>query len=138
MKVAILLEYCATCPNTRSGKPVALLESIVVEKLRKHLQIDHIDFWHVGQKFKWCLPVQNQFSKLSDAYPMEMNESQCAHKWKHPLSGMCLGEHKQQNVSTGTTLIRKRTAAIDFKHQLDSEKRLAAYPDRRRSMDMSE
>jgi len=74
MEVAFLLEPCATCAKTRSGKTVAPLESIIVKELWESLQIDLIDYWHLGQKFKWCLHVRHHFNKFSGAYPMETKE----------------------------------------------------------------
>jgi len=76
MEVAFLLEHCATCAKTRSGKTVAPLESIIVKELWERLQIDLIDFWHLRQKLKWCLHVRDNFSKFSGAYPMETKESE--------------------------------------------------------------
>ena len=76
MEVAFLLEHCATCAKTRSGKTVAPLESIIVKELWERLQIDLIDFRHLGQRFKWCLHVRDHFSKFSGAYPMETKESE--------------------------------------------------------------
>jgi hypothetical protein len=76
MAVAFLLEHCASCAKTRSGKPVAPMESIIVNELLKRLQIELIDFWHLGQKFEWCLHVRDHFSKFSSAYPMESKQSE--------------------------------------------------------------
>jgi len=47
-----------------------------VKELWERLQIDLIDFRHLGQKFKWCLHVRDHFSKFSAAYPMESKESE--------------------------------------------------------------
>ena len=63
-EVAFLLKHCATCAKARTGKTVAPLESIIVKELWEHLQIDIIDFWHLGPRFKWCLHVRDHFSKF--------------------------------------------------------------------------
>jgi hypothetical protein len=76
MEVAFLLEHCATCAKTRSGKTVAPLESIIVKELWERLQIDLNDFRHIGQKFEWCLHVRDHFSKFSGAYPKETKDSE--------------------------------------------------------------
>ena len=75
-EVAFLLEHCATCAKTRSAKTAAPLEAIIVKELWERLQIDLIDFRHMGQKFKWCLHIRDHFSKFSAAYPMETKESE--------------------------------------------------------------
>ena len=75
-EVAFLLEHCATCAKTRSAKTAAPLEAIIVKELWERLQIDHIDFRHLGQKYKWCLHIRDHFSKFSAAYPMETKESE--------------------------------------------------------------
>ena len=74
MEVDFLLEHCATCAKTRSGKTVAPLELIFVKELWECLQIDLIDCRHLGQRFKWCLHVRDHCSKFSGAYPMETKE----------------------------------------------------------------
>jgi len=47
-----------------------------VKKLWERLQIDLIDFWHLGQKYQWCLYIRDHFSKFSAAYRLETKESE--------------------------------------------------------------
>jgi len=75
-EVAVLLDHCTTWAKTRSANTAAPLEAIVVKELLERLQIDLIDFSHLGQKFKWCLHVWDHFSKFTAAFPMESKESE--------------------------------------------------------------
>ena len=50
-EVAFLLDHCITCAKTRSAKTAAPLNAIVVKEIWERLQIDLIDFRHLGQKF---------------------------------------------------------------------------------------
>jgi len=75
-EVAFLIEHCATCAKTQSAKTAAPLEAIIVKELWERLQIDLIDFPHLGQKYKWCLHIRDHFSQFSEAYPMETKESE--------------------------------------------------------------
>jgi hypothetical protein len=75
-EVAFLLDHCITCAKTRSAKTAAPLKVTVVKELWERLQIDLIDFCHVGQKYKWWLHVRDHFSKFSAANPMESKESE--------------------------------------------------------------
>ena len=75
-EVTFLINHCITCANTQSAKTAAPLEAILVKELRERLQIDLIDFRHLGQRFKLCLHVRDHFSRFSAAYPMELKESE--------------------------------------------------------------
>jgi len=75
-EAAFLLDHCITCAKTPSAKTAAPLEAIDVKELCERLQIDLIDFRHLGQIFKWCLHVRDHFSKFSAAYPMVPKESE--------------------------------------------------------------
>jgi hypothetical protein len=75
-EVAFLLEQCTTCVKTPSAKTGAPIEAIVVKKLRERLQIDLIHFRPLGQKFEWCMHVQDHFSKFSAACQIELKESE--------------------------------------------------------------